>query len=169
MAISEASAASSSGVFNDYPHDRRIIIYPIYINAKAKIVEGRRIGVKYCVDQPTLQEILDVLEHLGFEAEVEDKIYPRDIFQRGRVRVTLKDPVTGEPKVGNIASRKALLQEIGTMIPNLKSRKEGKPPASPAISTATTPSVMSPMGALGSPTSSASKTGSNKKKGAKKK
>mmetsp|Transcript_24422 Transcript_24422/g.53270 ORF Transcript_24422/g.53270 Transcript_24422/m.53270 type:complete len:101 (+) Transcript_24422:274-576(+) len=71
MAISEASAASSSGVFNDYPHDRRIIIYPIYINAKAKIVEGRRIGVKYCVDQPTLQEILDVLEHLGFEAEVE--------------------------------------------------------------------------------------------------
>ena len=41
---------------------------------------------------------MDVLEHEGFEAVIEDKIYPRDFTQRGRIRVALKDPRTGEPK-----------------------------------------------------------------------
>ena len=43
----------------------------IYLNSKAKIVDGRRIATKFCVENPTLQEILDVLEHLGLECELE--------------------------------------------------------------------------------------------------
>eukprot|EP00316_Scyphosphaera_apsteinii_P009299 CAMPEP_0119299520 /NCGR_PEP_ID=MMETSP1333-20130426/1601_1 /TAXON_ID=418940 /ORGANISM="Scyphosphaera apsteinii, Strain RCC1455" /LENGTH=239 /DNA_ID=CAMNT_0007300973 /DNA_START=55 /DNA_END=774 /DNA_ORIENTATION=+ len=123
--MADAGGASSSRAFDEYPHDKRIIIYPIYINSKATLAEGRRIATKYCVEQPTLPEILDVLQHLGFEAQLEDKLYPRNAFQRGRVRVLLKDPLTGEPHISDITSRKALLQKIGEMIPNLKSRKEG--------------------------------------------
>uniref|UniRef100_A0A6U5NHV4 Signal recognition particle 19 kDa protein n=1 Tax=Calcidiscus leptoporus TaxID=127549 RepID=A0A6U5NHV4_9EUKA len=174
--MAEMTAASSSRAFDEHHHDRRVIIYPIYINSKAKIVDGRRIGAKHCVDNPTLQEILDVLKHLGLECELEDKMYPRDPFQRGRVRVLLKDVVTGEPKLPSITTRKALLMEISALIPNLKSRKEPKP-KQPATATALPPpGVVSPLGAVAVPPAAScasaggsAKSGSNKKKGGKKK
>ena len=74
----------------------------------------------------SLQEIMDVLGHLGFEYQIEDKIYPRNITQRGRIRVKLFEPGTKEPVVADITSRMELLKRIGAEIPNLKSRKEGK-------------------------------------------
>ena len=44
----------------------------------------------------------------------------------------LKDPVTGEPTVEDILTRKELLKKLSAMIPNLKSRKEKpKGPADP--------------------------------------
>ena len=51
---------------------------------------------KACCEHPQLQEIIDVLTHLGLEFAVEDKIYSRDFSQRGRLRVQLKDPITKE-------------------------------------------------------------------------
>ena len=139
-------ASSSSGGFDDFPHDKRIIIYPvmshrarithhaihearvvaqIYLNSKASIPDGRRLPLKFCVENPTLQEIQDVLQHLEIEFALEvaamhpllpahrpshscapqDKTYPRDSFQRGRLRVALKDLVSGEPKVPDIGTR----------------------------------------------------------------
>ena len=133
------AGSSSASRFDEHAHDRRVCIYPIYLNSKRTIPQGRRLPLRYCVEHPTLPEIKDVLEHLGFEYALEDKTYPRDLLQRGRVRVQLKDPVSGEPKVAEIPSRKVLLQRIGEMIPNLKSRKdpppekkvEGLPPGMP--------------------------------------
>ena len=87
---------------------------------------GRRLAQKFCVEHPSLQEIMDVLGHLGFEYQIEDKIYPRNITQRGRIRVKLFEPGTKEPVVADITSRMELLKRIGAEIPNLKSRKEGK-------------------------------------------
>ena len=58
---------------------------------------GRRLAQKFCVEHPSLQEIMDVLGHLGFEYQIEDKIYPRNITQRGRIRVKLFEPGTKEP------------------------------------------------------------------------
>lgn len=112
------------GSKDDYPHDKRIVIYPSYINSKASLPEGRKVGLQHCVEHPTLPEILEVIKHLGLDAVPEDKTYPRDPFQRGRVRVTLKDPQTGEPVVPELPTRKRLLEKIGETIPNLKSRIE---------------------------------------------
>uniref|UniRef100_A0A7S0LUE8 Signal recognition particle 19 kDa protein n=1 Tax=Coccolithus braarudii TaxID=221442 RepID=A0A7S0LUE8_9EUKA len=173
--MSDAVAASSSRAFDEHHHDRRVIIYPIYINSKAKITDGRRIATSHCVENPTLQEILDVLEVLGLECELEDKRYPRDALQRGRIRVLLKDLTTGEPSLPNITTRKALLMEIGAMIPNLKSRKEPKPKQPVAAAALPQPGVASPIGSpvpppAYSPSGGATKgSTSNKKKGGKKK
>ena len=101
-------------------------MYPIYLNSKVTLQGGRRLAQKFCVEHPSLQEIMDVLGHLGFEYQIEDKIYPRNITQRGRIRVKLFEPGTKEPVVADITSRMELLKRIGAEIPNLKSRKEGK-------------------------------------------
>ena len=107
-------------------HDTRILVYPIYLNSKVTLQGGRRLAQKFCVEHPSLQESMDVLGHLGFEYQIEDKIYPRNITQRGRIRVKLFEPGTKEPVVADITSRMELLKRIGAEIPNLKSRKEGK-------------------------------------------
>jgi signal recognition particle subunit SRP19 len=125
MADGEVGAASSSVArYDDYAHDKRIIIYPVYLNSKATIADGRRIAAEHGVDNPTLGEIIEVLKHLGYQPALEDKIYPRDALARGRIRVNLRDASTGELTVPEIASRKQLLRKLGESIPNLKSRKE---------------------------------------------
>jgi len=120
----DGGSSSVGGRYTDYAHDKRIIIYPVYINSKASLADGRRIATEQCVENPTLQEIMEVLKHLGYNPLLEDKIYPRDALARGRVRVNLRDIVTGELTVPDITSRKQLLRKLGEAIPNLKSRKE---------------------------------------------
>ena len=148
MIVEEVGA---SGKYENY--DKRVIIWPVrarvstnaarknqasltraarrvrvqvYIDAKKTIADGRKIPVSQCVEYPMMQELKEVIEHLGYEAAYEEKAYPRDLTQFGRFRVLLKDPATGEPKVDGIATRRQLLIKIGELIPNLKSRKEGK-------------------------------------------
>ena len=121
-----SSSGGRSGAAYAPTHDTRILVYPIYLNSKVTLQGGRRLAQKFCVEHPSLQEIMDVLGHLGFEYQIEDKIYPRNITQRGRIRVKLFEPGTKEPVVADITSRMELLKRIGAEIPNLKSRKEGK-------------------------------------------
>ena len=96
------------------------IIYPVYINSKKTIAEGRRIAAERACENPTCIEINDCCSHLKIPCAVEvflllsfwislcwlifltifnffifvylqlDKAYPRDFMQRGRVRVMLK-------------------------------------------------------------------------------
>jgi signal recognition particle subunit SEC65 len=47
------------------------IIYPVYLNAKSTLAEGRRIPKEKAVDNPTLDDIVKVCEHLGFKTIVE--------------------------------------------------------------------------------------------------
>eukprot|EP00312_Isochrysidales_sp_CCMP1244_P014213 CAMPEP_0202737520 /NCGR_PEP_ID=MMETSP1388-20130828/1605_1 /ASSEMBLY_ACC=CAM_ASM_000864 /TAXON_ID=37098 /ORGANISM="Isochrysis sp, Strain CCMP1244" /LENGTH=223 /DNA_ID=CAMNT_0049404071 /DNA_START=81 /DNA_END=752 /DNA_ORIENTATION=+ len=134
-----SNPASSTGRYEDYPHDKRIIIYPVYLDSKASLADGRRIAVEHAAESPTLQEIAEVLEHLGYTPALEDKRYPRNALARGRVRVNLKDAATGELTVPGIGSRKALLIRLGSSIPKLKSRLEPKPKGAAA------PGGMGPM------------------------
>ena len=76
----------------------------VYIDAKKTIADGRKLPQKLCCDYPQMQELKEVIEHLGYEAAYEEKAYPRDLTQFGRFRVMLKDPQTGEPKVEGITS-----------------------------------------------------------------
>jgi signal recognition particle subunit SRP19 len=55
--------------------ERWICIYPAYINNKKTLAEGRRIPKDKAVENPTHQEIRDVLSAAGMKAEVENKLY----------------------------------------------------------------------------------------------
>ncbi|EXB68648.1 Signal recognition particle 19 kDa protein [Morus notabilis] len=84
-----------------------VVVYPVYINSKKTIAEGRRINVSKACENPTCAEIGDCCTHfkLPFAIEI-DKAYPRDFMQRGRVRVLLKKD-DGTPCNPAISSRNA--------------------------------------------------------------
>lgn len=73
---------------------RWICFYPTYINSKRSVSDGRKIPLQSAVENPTLNEIRDVLLNAGFKIELENKVYPREPNKydyRGRLRVQLKN------------------------------------------------------------------------------
>ncbi|XWS18726.1 hypothetical protein CRYUN_Cryun32bG0069300 [Craigia yunnanensis] len=68
-----------------------VVFYPVYINSKKTVAEGRRISLTKACENPTCAEISDCCSHLKLANAIEiDKAYPRDFMQRGRVRVQLR-------------------------------------------------------------------------------
>lgn len=59
-------------------HFRFVCIYPQYINSKKTRQEGRKIKKENCVENPTYQELRDVLALTNLNMYVENKIYPRE-------------------------------------------------------------------------------------------
>ncbi|XP_050541965.1 signal recognition particle 19 kDa protein [Daktulosphaira vitifoliae] len=109
------------------PSDRSrwICIYPAYINNKKTIAEGRIVPKKYAVENPTYQEIFEVVKAMGFNAEVENKKYSRECSNewafRGRIRIQLKND-DGTPVNETYPTRVSLMKHCGVQIPKLKSR-----------------------------------------------
>ncbi|XP_055332998.1 signal recognition particle 19 kDa protein-like [Paramacrobiotus metropolitanus] len=111
-------------------------IYPVYINSRKTTAEGRRIRKDKCVDNPTCQEIKDILDNIGLRNMIEPrKMYARDASRdlgyQGRVKVELlteqQEPVN--PKFPN---KLAVLHYLGETIPKLKSRSSGNQQSSSA-------------------------------------
>jgi signal recognition particle subunit SRP19 len=106
--------------------ERWICIYPAYINRKT-LAEGRRIPKDKTVENPTHQEIRDVLSAAGMKIGVEDKLYEysreksKELLYRGRIRVQLKAD-DGTPLNPEFPSRDSVMLYLGQMIPKLKSR-----------------------------------------------
>ncbi|XP_010521703.1 PREDICTED: signal recognition particle 19 kDa protein [Tarenaya hassleriana] len=99
------------------PIKKWVILYPVYINSKKTVAEGRRISLGKACENPTCLEISDCCNHLKIPSAIElDKAYPRDFMQRGRVRVQLKreDGTLCNPA---ITSRKQLMQQIAELVP----------------------------------------------------
>ncbi|KAK4793242.1 hypothetical protein SAY86_023677 [Trapa natans] len=93
------------------------IIYPIYINSKKTIAEGRRICATKACENPTCIEIGDCCSYLKLPFAIEiDKAYPRDFMQIGRVRVCLKreDGTLVNPA---IRSKKQLMLRVAELVP----------------------------------------------------
>ncbi|CAF2054168.1 hypothetical protein YC2023_075248 [Brassica napus] len=94
-----------------------VVMYPVYINSKKTVAEGRMISLSKACENPNCIEISDCCKHLKLPSAVEvhpqywnfslislqrrvydlssytpqiDKAYPRDFMQVGRVRVQLK-------------------------------------------------------------------------------
>uniref|UniRef100_A0A7E4UP17 Signal recognition particle 19 kDa protein n=1 Tax=Panagrellus redivivus TaxID=6233 RepID=A0A7E4UP17_PANRE len=121
------------------PHSdesRWITIYPVYINKKKTKFEGRKIPVTKAVENPTLQEITDILNHEGLKIKQEPmKLHPRDQNREpgfhGRIRVQLKND-DGTPVKANFPTRTSLLEHVATFIPKLKSRQQPTSSAGPS-------------------------------------
>ncbi|CAM6096182.1 unnamed protein product [Calypogeia fissa] len=119
---------------------RWVIFYPIYINSKKTIAEGRRISSSQGVENPSVGEIHDCCNYLKLPCLVEPtKAYSRDFMQRGRVRVQLKreDDLLVNPA---IPTRKALMLKVAELIPKHQGRlnKKSGDTAAAAGPTATT-------------------------------
>ncbi|XP_076366232.1 signal recognition particle 19 [Tachypleus tridentatus] len=108
--------------------ERWVCVYPAYINSKKTIFEGRRLPKTKCVENPTYQEIRDVLDSAGFKVGVENKLYPREtnkdeLIYKGRIRFQLKKD-DGSPVSIKFPTRKSVLVYLCEMIPKLKSRTQ---------------------------------------------
>ncbi|KAL5262846.1 hypothetical protein ACHWQZ_G008292 [Mnemiopsis leidyi] len=106
-------------------------IYPAYINSNRSIKRGRRIPKEIAVENPTCQEIGDVVKSLGLRHEVQPrKHYTRELdrerWQLGRVKVQLLDS-DGSPLHDTVKSKGELMEYVATMIPKLKSRSAKGP------------------------------------------
>ncbi|CAI8610840.1 unnamed protein product [Vicia faba] len=122
-----------------------IVLYPVYINSKKTVAEGRRIGISKSCENPTCAEIGDCCNYLKLPFAIEiDKAYPRDFMQRGRVRVLLKkeDGTLINPA---IASRKQLMLSIAEMVPRHHGRTKKQETSSASTATAG-PSIKSGKG-----------------------
>ncbi|KAL3817899.1 hypothetical protein ACJIZ3_003804 [Penstemon smallii] len=106
-----------------------IVLYPIYINSKKTLAEGRRINASKACENPTCVEIYDCCSHLKLPCAIEsEKAYPRDFMQRGRVRVLLKrdDGSLCNPA---ITSRKQLMLQVAELVPRHPGRTKKQEPA----------------------------------------
>ncbi len=54
---------------------RWIAVYPVYINSKKTVAEGRRISKERAVENPQLNELGDICKHLNFEYVVEVRLW----------------------------------------------------------------------------------------------
>uniref|UniRef100_A0A0D9WZQ7 Signal recognition particle 19 kDa protein n=2 Tax=Leersia perrieri TaxID=77586 RepID=A0A0D9WZQ7_9ORYZ len=112
------------------------IIYPVYLNSKKTVAEGRRIAAGKACPDPTCVEIADCCSYLKIPHAIElDKAYPRDFFQVGRVRVQLKKE-DGSAINPAIKTKKQLLIQIAELVPKHHGRtKKQEPAASSAAGT----------------------------------
>lgn len=107
-----------------FEHDKRVILYPNYINAKKTVAEGRRIPKERACENPNVVEMVDCcIKGLKLPAQIEDKSYSRDWLVRGRLRVQLKDDA-GKPLVADIPTRTALMLRIAELVPKHPSRSK---------------------------------------------
>ncbi|XP_073980656.1 signal recognition particle 19 [Rhodnius prolixus] len=106
--------------------ERWICIYPAYINSKKTLAEGRRVPKDKAIENPTYQEIRDVLSAAGMKVGVENKMYSRErskeLLYIGRIRVQLRND-DGTPLNPDFPSRTSVMLHLCSMIPKLKTRQ----------------------------------------------
>ncbi|KAG6388003.1 hypothetical protein SASPL_127625 [Salvia splendens] len=109
-----------------------VILYPIYINSKKTLAEGRRINASKACENPTCTEVYDCCTHLKIPCVIEtEKAYPRDFMQRGRVRVMLKK-ADGSFSNPAITSRKQLMLQVAELVPRHPGRTKKQEAATSA-------------------------------------
>ncbi|MBA0868055.1 hypothetical protein Goshw_008198 [Gossypium schwendimanii] len=139
-----------------------VVFYPVYINSKKTVAEGRRISLAKACENPTCVEIADCCNHLKVPNAIEvcscvicdaivemwrrmrpyliDKAYPRDFMQRGRVRIQLKkeDGTLWNPA---ISSRKQLMLQVAELVPRHpgRTKKQEAPSTSSAAAGSSKP------------------------------
>uniref|UniRef100_A0A5F9C4E3 Signal recognition particle 19 kDa protein n=1 Tax=Oryctolagus cuniculus TaxID=9986 RepID=A0A5F9C4E3_RABIT len=109
--------------------DRFMCIYPVYLNNKKTIAEGRWIPISKAVENPTATELQDVLcSAVGLHVFLEkNKMYSRernrDVQYRGRAQVQLSQE-DGSLYLVQFPSCKSVMLYAAEMTPNLKTRAQ---------------------------------------------
>ncbi|MFB6166601.1 MAG: signal recognition particle subunit SRP19 [Haloarculaceae archaeon] len=81
------------------------VIWPAFLDADLSRAEGRRVSREQAVADPTVDEIAQAVQQVGYDAVIErDKQYPREWEPRGRVLVKDADDATKSDLLGAVAA-----------------------------------------------------------------
>ncbi|KAJ1612984.1 signal recognition particle SPR19 [Cryptosporidium canis] len=108
---------------NDQDFSEWKVIYPLYLNSSRTKSSGRLASSINCVECPTVAEIAEACIQLGIPCKVEGKKHPKDYQSLGRVRFKLFDG-SGRAFNDNVLTKKALTNQIGSVILELKGRQK---------------------------------------------
>jgi len=88
------------------------VIWPAALDADRARSEGRRVSRELAVEEPTVEEIAEAVQQVGYDAVIErEKTYPREYEARGRVLVKDADDATKSDLLGAVAAYVAALRE----------------------------------------------------------
>jgi signal recognition particle subunit SRP19 len=88
------------------------VIWPAALDADRSRSEGRRVPRDLAVREPTVDEIAQAVQQVGYDAVIErDKTYPREYEPRGRVLVKDADDATKSDLLGAVAAYLGALRE----------------------------------------------------------
>ncbi|WP_181684880.1 signal recognition particle subunit SRP19 [Halorhabdus salina] len=88
------------------------VIWPAALDAELTRSEGRRVAEDLAVAEPTVDEIAQAVQQVGYDAVIErEKTYPREYETRGRVLVKDADDATKSDLLGAVAAYVAALRE----------------------------------------------------------
>jgi signal recognition particle subunit SRP19 len=81
------------------------VIWPAFLDAELTRAEGRRVSQEQAVPEPTVDEIAQAVQQVGYDAVIErDKQYSREFEPRGRVLVKDADDATKSDLLGAVAA-----------------------------------------------------------------
>jgi signal recognition particle subunit SRP19 len=81
------------------------VIWPAFLDADCTRSEGRRVSKQLAVTEPTVDEIAQAVQQVGYDAVIErDKTYPREYEPRGRVLVKGADDASKTDLLGAVAA-----------------------------------------------------------------
>ncbi|MGZ0745565.1 MULTISPECIES: signal recognition particle subunit SRP19 [unclassified Haloparvum] len=88
------------------------VIYPAYIDRDLSRSEGRRVAEDQSVEDPTVDEIAEAVQQVGYDAVIErDKTYSREYEPRGRVVVKGTEDTTKNDLIQAVAAYVDILRE----------------------------------------------------------
>ncbi|MFB6257014.1 MAG: signal recognition particle subunit SRP19 [Haloplanus sp.] len=88
------------------------VIWPAYLDATKTRAEGRRVPRDEAMDDPTVDEIAEAVQQVGYDAVIErDMTYPREFEPRGRVLVKGADDATKNDLVKAVAAYVGILRD----------------------------------------------------------
>lgn len=87
------------------------VIWPVYIDASKSRSEGRRVPLDAAVEEPTVDEIAEAVQQVGYDAVIErDVTHPREWDARGRVLVKGAEDSTKNDLVQAVAAYVGILR-----------------------------------------------------------
>jgi len=88
------------------------VIWPAYLDAECSRREGRRVPEDLAVPEPTVDEIAQAVQQVGYDAVIErEATYPREYEPRGRVVVKGADDAGKSDLLGAVAAYVTALRE----------------------------------------------------------
>jgi len=81
------------------------VIWPAFLDADLTRSEGRRVSLEQAVSEPTVDEIAEAVQQVGYDSVIErDVTYPREYEPRGRVLVKDAEDASKSDLLGAVAA-----------------------------------------------------------------
>jgi hypothetical protein len=68
--------AGTAHIMGDYQHDKRICVYPAYLNSTLTVAQGRKIPAYLATENPSAHEVYESAMRLGLKCQLEVRLVP---------------------------------------------------------------------------------------------